>query len=88
MYRQDMGRPREIDRDALHRVMWRRTDRRGALKFVQNQLALELGISPYHFCRIIAEMCEEGRLRQIAVGKHNVRTYQVTDPATLASAAS
>lgn len=87
-----MGRPREIDRDALHRVIWRRTDRRGAIKFVQNQLALELGISPYHFCRIIAEMCEEGRLRSIAVGKHNVRTYQVLDPAawagSLASAAS
>lgn len=81
-----MGRPKEIDRDALHRVIWRRTDRRGAIKFVQNQLALELGISPYHFCRIVAEMCDEGRMRMIATGKHNVRTYQVSDPATWAGA--
>ena len=83
-----MGRPKEIDRDALHRILWRRTDRRGAIKFVQNQMAAELGISPYHFCRIIAEMCEDGRLRQIAVGKHSVRTYLVKEPAELSSAAS
>jgi CRP-like cAMP-binding protein len=86
-----MARAKEIDRDALHRVLWRRTDRRGALKFVQNQLALELGISAYHFSRIMAEFQEEGRVRQIAIGKHNVRTYTVSDPATwreLATAAS
>ncbi len=86
MYCQHMSRPRQIDRDALHRVLWRRCDRRGSIKLVQNQMALELGITPSHFCRIIAEMTEQGIMRPIAAGKHNVRTYQVTEPASLAAA--
>lgn len=76
-----MGRPPTIDRDALHRVLWRRSDRRGSLKFVQNQLATEIGISPYHFNRILAEMEENGRLRTIAIGKRSIKTYLITDPA-------
>ncbi len=75
------GRPPLIDRDAIHRVLWRRSDRRGSLKFVQNQLASEIGVSPYHFSRILSEMEESGRLRTVAAGKRNVKTYVITDPA-------
>lgn len=76
-----MPRPQTIDRDALHRVLWRRTDRRGSLKFIQNQMASEIGVSPYHFNRILAEMEEVGRLKTIAIGKRSIKTYVITDPA-------
>lgn len=75
-----MGRPQTIDRDALHAYLWKRTDRRGALKLLANVLALEIGVSAYHFSRILAEMQEDGRLREVSRGKHNVRTYMVVDP--------
>lgn len=75
-----MGRPQSIDRDALHALLWKRADRRGAIKLLANVLALEIGVSAYHFSRILAELQEDGRLREVSRGKHNVRTYMVSDP--------
>lgn len=80
-----MSRQREIDREALHRVLWRRCDRRGALKLVQNEMAMELGITPSWFSRIVAEFREQGIMTPIASGKHNVKTYRVTEPPSLAA---
>lgn len=65
----------------MHQLLFRRTDRRGSLKLQANALALEIGLSPYHFSRIMAEFQEDGRMREVARAKHNVRTYMVTDPA-------
>lgn len=77
-----MGRPQSIDRDALHSLLARRADRRSSIKLLANELALEIGVSSYHFSRIIAEMQEDGRIRQVSISKHNIRTYMVMDPDT------
>lgn len=75
-----MGRNREFDQDALHRLLWGRTDRRGTIKFVQRDLALEVGCSYAHFCRIVAQMGEDGRLEQLSTGFQKVHTYRIVEP--------
>lgn len=73
-----MVRPRVIDREALHRLLWKRANRHGRIKFVQSDLAIEVGVSTAHFCRVIREMTEAGRMRPLASVAH---TYVITDPA-------
>lgn len=74
-----MGRPRVIDREALHRLLWQRANRHGRIKFVQSDLAIEVGVSTAHFCRVVREMEEDGRLRQLGTQAH---TYVITNPET------
>lgn len=68
-----------IDREALHRLLWKRANRHGRVKFVQSDLAIEVGVSTAHFCRVIREMTEDGRLHQLSSTAH---TYVITDPAS------
>lgn len=75
-----VGRPREIDREALHRLLWLRTDRRKTIKFKQSVLALEVGVSYAYFSRIVGEMVDQGRLELISIGFQHINTYRVTDP--------
>lgn len=75
-----MGRPEEIDRDALHRVLWRSVDRFNRVTFKSEALADELLISAYHFSRIVTQMCKQGRLVELARKKSGIRTYEVIDP--------
>lgn len=75
-----MGRPRSIDRDLLHKILWRRRDRLGRLQVKHSDLATELGISVYHFSRIMTEFVEDGRLK-ILTAHGTRRTYLVVDPA-------
>lgn len=81
-----MGRPQRIDRDALHRILWRRCRvaegaRTGQIEFVGQEYAASLLISPYHFSRIMAEGERMGRWTVIKKMKHSVNVYQVVDPA-------
>lgn len=76
-----MGRPTQIDRDALHRVLWRRTDRFGRIQFVHQEMAESLRISTYHFSRIMKEGELLGRWTTVNVGKNSRKTYEVVDPA-------
>lgn len=75
-----MGRPQQIDRDALHRILWRRTDDEGRITFKGQEMAERLLVSTYHFSRILAEGAAAGRWRVVDVGKHSVKTYEVADP--------
>lgn len=70
-----------IDRVALHRVLWRRSGRRHTLKIHQGMFGEELGISPYHLSRLLAELEAQGRLRKIANDRFNTGTYRIEDPA-------
>lgn len=74
------GRPQEINRNTLHRILWRRVDARGRLRFKGQDMAESLGISTYHFSRIMAEGVEAGRWSVVKKGHHSVKTYQITDP--------
>lgn len=76
-----MPRGVSIDRAALHRVIWRRTDRRRTIKIHQGMFGEELGISPYHLSRLIAELCEQGKMRKLSTDRHYVGTYVIADPA-------
>lgn len=74
------GRPHQIPRDALHRVLWRRVDRFGRITFNQQDMAVNLEISEYHFSRIMQEGARHGRWSVVHVGQHHVNTYDVVDP--------
>lgn len=74
----------KVDRDALHRVIWRRTDRRRTLRIHQAMFAEELGVSPYHLSRLLAELEGEGRMRKLSAEKGNVGRYVIADPADFA----
>lgn len=76
-----MGRPQQIDRDALHRVLWSHVDRFGRLLVVNQEVAEYLCISPYHFSRILREGVQAGRWRVTSVGKNSRKTYEIKEPA-------
>jgi DNA-binding MarR family transcriptional regulator len=71
----------KVDRAALHRVLWRRTDRRRTLKIHQGMFGEELGISPWHLSRLLKELEDAGRVRKLTTDRHYVGTYVVYDPA-------
>lgn len=73
--------PMKIDRDALHRVLYRRSDRHHRLRLSCRVLSDELGVSYANFTRVIIEMAAQGRLRRIAGGRMEMKTYVVEDPA-------
>jgi len=75
-----MGRPQQIDRNALHRILWRRTDQFRRITFKGQEYAQALLISPYHFSRIMAEGELHGRWRTVKTGKHSIKTYEIADP--------
>lgn len=77
-----MARPDRIDRDALHRLLWRsRNQRTGSVTFKNQEMADYTGISVYTFSRIMAEFQRDGRLRCVRTGRHSVKIYEVADPA-------
>jgi CRP-like cAMP-binding protein len=80
-----MGRPQQIDRDALHRVLWAHTDRFQRLPIVNQEVAEYLCISPYHFSRILREGVQMERWRVVSVGKNSRKTYEIRDPAVWAA---
>lgn len=73
-----------IDRVALHRVLWRRSGRRRTLKIHQGMFGEELGVSPYHLSRMLAELEDQGRLKKVANDRFNTGTYKIEDPADFA----
>lgn len=70
-------RPRVIDREALHRLLWLRANRHGQITFKQSDLCIEVGVSNAHFCRVMREMMEDGRLTQNSPNGH---VYMIVDP--------
>lgn len=70
----------KIDRDALHQLLWERTDSFGRIKFEQKKLAEELGRQRNNLNRIIKEMKADGRLKVIKKFKSGIGVYHVMDP--------
>jgi DNA-binding MarR family transcriptional regulator len=69
-----------IDRDAVHRVIYRRADRHHRFKGKMTDLAEELGVSYFNFTIVIRSMADEGRLRRIGGAANGAKTYLVVDP--------
>jgi hypothetical protein len=74
--------PLAIDRDALHRFLYRRADHFHRLRFDLRELADEVGVNYAWLSQVITEMAHEGRMRRIAGAKQQQKTYRVEDPAT------
>lgn len=69
-----------VDRPLLHRYLWSKSDRMNRLQLNQQALAAELGVNQYTVSRIMREFLESGRVRRLAIGRGNSRTYVVMDP--------
>lgn len=54
-----------IDRDALHRYLWRKTNNRNRILVNVGALAEEIGIGEDHMGRIINQMRDKGRLKKV-----------------------
>lgn len=70
----------KLDREALHRYLWKQADDHGRLEIKINDLAEKLQLGRGHMGRIIREMVEDGRLRLVNRGVSNVGTYSVVSP--------
>jgi CRP-like cAMP-binding protein len=71
----------KIDRNALHRVLYRRADRHHRLKLSAKDLAEDLGVNYEHFSRMLHTFADEGRLRRISGVRTGPKVYLVSDPA-------
>lgn len=69
-----------IDRDALHRLLYGRSDHFGRYKMDLAKLAEELGLSYCNFSVVIRDMTTEGRLHRIAGPTYGRKTYMVEPP--------
>ena len=70
----------KIDRNAVHRVLWRRADRFGRVRVQARSLAEELGVSYWNFTVVLKSMAGEGRMRQIGGSERGPKTYVVENP--------
>lgn len=73
---------RELDRDALHRLLWeRRTGHRTQLVEIhQGEYARELRVNNSTMSTAISELCTAGKLRKLRAKRNNVGVYVVRDP--------
>ena len=75
-----MPRGEPLDVAALHRHLRRKADRLGRIRLNQRALAVELGVTRFAVCRVVARMTRTGRLRRIGSGPRNVGLYVVGPP--------
>lgn len=74
-----MGNQVKVDRVALHRYLHRKLrGRAGPIDKVK--LGEQLGVTPPHLGRIIAELVDAERLVFVGRRKHNVAVYRSVDP--------
>jgi hypothetical protein len=72
--------PNKINRDALHRYLYRRSDHFGRYKVNLRSLSEETGCAYNNLSTILTAMAAEGRLRRIAGRDYQAKTYRVEDP--------
>ncbi len=75
-----MGPTTEIDRDALHRLLWNRSNSRGRITFRVDQFSEDLGISKYTLSRIMVQFVREGRATKLTGLSSKGTTYRMADP--------
>jgi DNA-binding MarR family transcriptional regulator len=73
--------PQKIDRNALHRVLYRRSDRNHRLKLDVRALSREMEVDYINLTRIIKGFNDQGRLRRIGGANNGPKVYVVEDPA-------
>ncbi len=71
----------KIDRVALHRYLWERTDRRNTIEVQNNKLAELLGLSVFTISRVMHELIDAERVKKVGRAKYAVATYLIRDPA-------
>lgn len=69
-----------VDRDALHRYLYERSNSRSQIKVHQTMLAEQLDVTRGTIYRVLKEMVEAGRMRKIESLERNVKVYQITNP--------
>ena len=69
-----------VDRDRLHALLFRRTNRFGKVKLIQKELAEEIGVNKFTMSRIMKEFLEDGRAKLLSRGKHDGNSYVIVDP--------
>lgn len=74
------GSKPKIDRDDLHQLLWERTDSRGTVRVILEDLAEDLGISKRQMTRIMAEMDETGRISKVKRFKYEGVLWRVHPP--------
>lgn len=70
----------KIDRRALHRYWWERTDNRGCIEINQMKLAEELGVERATIRNIVREMKETGKIELFEAQKQGRRIWRIYDP--------
>jgi hypothetical protein len=76
-----MPKGTKLDRNALHRILYRRTDHFDRIKVDLRGLAEETGLDYYHLSTVLNEFAREGRLHRIAGLPTRQKTYKVENPA-------
>lgn len=69
--------PARIDRDALHRYLYRHTDHFGRYRMNLKALSEELDLAYCNLSVVITSMAKEGRLRMTAGTSYGAKTYKV-----------
>lgn len=76
-----------LDRNALHRYLYERSNRYHRIKIHQQALADALDVTRGTVTRIIAEFRAEGRLRKVESLPDNIGIYEIADPGGFGPAA-
>jgi hypothetical protein len=71
-----------VDRDGLHRYLFRKSDAHGRIQIGHMQLAELLHVHHSTITKIMREFLEQGRLRKQRVDVGRLTTYIVVDPET------
>lgn len=72
--------PKPLDRDVLHRYLWRHSRRGGLVEIHHQELADQLHVNRGTIGRTVKKMIEEGRMRKHAAEEGNIHTYAVVSP--------
>lgn len=70
----------KIDRPALHRYWWERTDKNGCIEINQSTLAEELGVERGTIRNIVRDMKKAGQIELFEAQKQGRRIWRIYDP--------
>lgn len=78
-----MVQGREFSREWIHEELWKRANRRGKVELHLGTAAEELGISYWHFTKIVKQLETAGCLKKISQRKGNIGIYSIKQPSSL-----
>lgn len=71
-----------VDRIALHRDLWEKSDRLHRIEIYQKELASKMEVTQATMSLVVKDLTEEGRIKKISARQRNVGVYLVRDPAS------